>query len=101
VARYGIANIDDFVRFLKLFGDFLTKSEWKLTEIGGFLVLFEHPHFQPEKGVEKSTGKVGRFSKNFATKTQRHKEAPKHELTGMGTKKNQTQISADSHCVFE
>jgi len=38
-------NIDDFARFLKLFGDFLTKTEWKLGEIRGFWVVFEHPHF--------------------------------------------------------
>jgi hypothetical protein len=44
------------VRFLKLFGDFLTKTEWKLAEICGFGVVFEHPHFQAEKGVEKSRG---------------------------------------------
>jgi hypothetical protein len=43
---------------LKLFGDFLTKNEWKLTEIGGFGALSEHPHFQAEKGVEKSRGKI-------------------------------------------
>jgi hypothetical protein len=43
---------------LKLFGDFLTETEWKLAEIGGFWVLFEHPHFQAEKGVEKSRGKI-------------------------------------------
>jgi len=27
VRTYGFANIDDFARFLKLFGDFLTKTE--------------------------------------------------------------------------
>jgi hypothetical protein len=58
VVTYGLANIDDFSRFLKLFGDFLPKSERKLSEIGGFWVLFEHPHFQAEKGVEKSRGKI-------------------------------------------
>jgi hypothetical protein len=56
--RYGFANIDDFARFLKLFGDLLTKTEWKLAEIRGFWVVFEHPHFQPEKGVEKSRDKI-------------------------------------------
>jgi hypothetical protein len=45
VVTWGFANIDDFSRFLKFFCDFLTKSEWKLAEIGGFWVLFEHPHF--------------------------------------------------------
>jgi len=44
--------------FCALFDDFLTKTEWKLAEIGGFWVLFEHPHFQPKKGVEKSRGKI-------------------------------------------
>jgi hypothetical protein len=44
------------VRFWKLFGDFLTKTERKLAEIGGFGVVFEHPDFQAEKGVEKSRG---------------------------------------------
>jgi hypothetical protein len=46
------------VRFWKLFGDFLTKSDRKLAEIRGFWVLFEHPHFQAKKGVEKSRGKI-------------------------------------------
>jgi len=46
------------VRFLKRFGDFLTKSDRKLAEIGGFWVVFEHPHFQAKKGVEKSRGKI-------------------------------------------
>jgi hypothetical protein len=43
---------------LKLFGDFLTKNERKLAEIGGFWALSEHPHFQAKKGVEKSRGKM-------------------------------------------
>jgi len=43
---------------LRLFGDFLAKTEWKLGEIGGFLVVFEHPHFQAKKGVEKSSNKI-------------------------------------------
>jgi hypothetical protein len=59
------ADIDDFARFLKLFGDFLPKTEWKFAEIGGFWVLFEHPHFQAEKGVKKSRGKIRRFSKKL------------------------------------
>jgi hypothetical protein len=46
------------VRFLKLFGDFLTKTERKLAEIRVFWVVFEHPHFQAKKGVEKSRGKI-------------------------------------------
>jgi len=58
VVTYGFANIDDLVRFLKLFGDFLPKTECKLAEIGGFWVVFEHPHFQAKKGVEKSRGKI-------------------------------------------
>jgi len=58
VVTYGFANIHDFSRFLKLFGDYLTKNEWKLAEIGDFGVLFEHPHFQAKKGVEKSRGKI-------------------------------------------
>jgi hypothetical protein len=53
VVTYGFANIDDFARFLKLFGDFLTETEWKLAEIRGFWVFFEHPRFQAKKGVEK------------------------------------------------
>jgi len=40
VVTYGFANIGDFARFLKLFGGFLTKTEWKLAEIGGFWALF-------------------------------------------------------------
>jgi len=56
VVTFGFTNIDDFERFLKFFGDFLAKTEWKLAEIGGFWVVFEHPHFQAEKGVEKSRG---------------------------------------------
>ncbi len=36
-------------------------SEAKLAEIGGFWVLFEHLHFQAEKGVEKSRGKIERI----------------------------------------
>ena len=58
MVTYGFANIDDFVRFLKLFGDFLTKNEWKLAEIGAFWVFLEHPHFRAKKGVEKSRGKI-------------------------------------------
>ena len=58
MVTYGFANTDDFARLLNVFGDFLTKSEWKLAEIGGFWVVFEHPHFHPEKGVEKSRGKI-------------------------------------------
>jgi hypothetical protein len=58
VVTYGFANIVDFARFLKLFADFLGKTERKLAEIGGFWVVFEHPHFQAEKGVEKSRGKI-------------------------------------------
>jgi hypothetical protein len=54
VVTWGFTNIDDFARFLKLFGDFLPKTEWKLAEIGGFWVLFENPRFQAKKGVEKS-----------------------------------------------
>jgi hypothetical protein len=56
---------------LKLFGDFLTETEWKLAEIGGFWVLFEHPHFQAEKGVEKSRGKIRRFSKKLCHEDHR------------------------------
>ena len=40
MVTYGFANIGDFARFLKLFGGFLTKTEWKLAEIGGFWALF-------------------------------------------------------------
>jgi hypothetical protein len=58
VVTQGFTNIDNFVSFLKLFGDFLTKTEWTLAEIGGFWVVFEHPHFQAEKGVEKSRVKI-------------------------------------------
>ena len=58
MVTYGFTNIGDFARFLKLFGDFLTKTEWKLAEIGGFRVLFEHPHSQVKKGGEKSRGKI-------------------------------------------
>jgi len=65
VVTYEIANMNYFSHFLKLFGDFLTKSEWKLAEIGGFRVLFQHPHFQAKKGVEKPRGKIRRFSKKF------------------------------------
>jgi len=61
----GFTNIDDFSRFLKFFGDFWTKTEWKLAEIGGFWALFEHPHFQAEKGVEKSREKIERMWKKF------------------------------------
>jgi len=74
VVTYGFTNIDDFARFLKLFGDFLAKTEWKLAEIGGFWALFEDPHFQAKKGVEKSSGKIRRFSKKLChedTKTRR------------------------------
>jgi len=41
-------NIDDFARFLKLFGDFLTKTEWKLAEILQILsiALFEQVPLQ-------------------------------------------------------
>jgi len=70
VVTYGFANIDDFARFLKLFGDFLTKTERKLAEIGGFWVLFDHPHFQAKKGVEKSGGKIRRFSKKLPQRSQ-------------------------------
>jgi len=61
VVTLGFTNIDDFSRFLKLFGDFFTKTEWKLTEIRGFWVVFEHPHFQAKKGVEKSREKSGKM----------------------------------------
>jgi len=53
-----MGEFSSFSRFLKLFGDFLAKTEWKLAEIGGFWVLFDHPHFQAKKGVEKSRGKI-------------------------------------------
>jgi hypothetical protein len=55
VVTLGFANIDNFARVLKVFSDFFTETEWKLAEIGGFWVVSEHPHFQAEKGVEKST----------------------------------------------
>jgi len=58
VVTLGFTNIEDFARFLKLFGGFLTESEWKLAGIGGFLVVFEHPHFQAKEGVEKARGIV-------------------------------------------
>jgi hypothetical protein len=58
VVTFGFTNTDDFARLLKFFGDFLTKSERKLAEIGSFWVVFEHPHFQAKKGVEKSRGKM-------------------------------------------
>ena len=48
--------MNDFAGVLKLFGDLLTKTEWKLTQIGGSWVVSEHPHFQAKKGVEKSRG---------------------------------------------
>jgi len=67
----GFTNIDDFSRFLKFFGDFWTKTEWKLAEIGGFWVLFEHPHFPAKKGVEKSRGKIRRFSKKLCHEVPR------------------------------
>ena len=57
---------------MKLFDDFLTKTEWKLAEIGGFSVVFEHPHFQAEKRVEKSRGKSKDFQKILP---RRHKGA--------------------------
>ena len=48
MVTYGFTNIDDFVRFLKLFGDFLTKTEWKLAEILQILsiALFEQVPLQ-------------------------------------------------------
>jgi len=48
VVRYGIANIDDFAHFLKLFGDFLPKTECKLAEILQILsiALFEQVPLQ-------------------------------------------------------
>ena len=58
VVTWRFTNTGDFVRFLKLFGDFLTKGDRKLAEIGGFWALFEHPRFKAKKGVEKSRGKI-------------------------------------------
>ena len=37
-------------------------------------MVFEHPHFQAKKGVEKSRGKSEDFQKNLATKAPRHEE---------------------------
>jgi hypothetical protein len=62
------------VRFLRLFEHFLTKSEWKLAEIGGFWVLFEHPHFQAKKGVEKSREKIRKMKKIFTAENAKTAE---------------------------
>ena len=51
-------GVYEYWRFCAHFGDFLTETEWKLAEIGGFWVVFEHPHFQAEKGVEKSSNNI-------------------------------------------
>ena len=48
MVTYGFANIEDFARFLKLFGDFLAKTGWKLAEILQILsiALFEQVPLQ-------------------------------------------------------
>jgi len=56
---------------LKLFGDFSRKTVWKLAEIGGFWVVFEHPHFQAKKRGRKVKGKNLKIFKKIATKTQK------------------------------
>jgi hypothetical protein len=52
----------------------LTKTDWKLAEIRGFWVVFEHPHFQAEKGVEKSRGKIRKMKRIFTAETAKTAE---------------------------
>jgi hypothetical protein len=64
VVTYGFANIDDFVRFLKLFGDFLPKlsGNWpKFVVFGHFL----NPLISsPKKGSKSQEQKSEDFEKN-------------------------------------
>jgi len=47
--------MDDFARFLKLFGDFLTNNDWKLAKIRGFWHFSSTLISRPKKGA-KSQG---------------------------------------------
>ena len=43
-------------------------------EIGGFWVVFEHPHFQAKKGVEKSSEKIRKMKKIFTAENAKTAE---------------------------
>jgi len=82
-------------RFLALFGDFLTKSDRKMSESCNFLRKIWAPSFSSQKEGSKSQGEFREFfEKKFAayfvkreaylvsrlaTKTQRHKEGQRRK----------------------
>jgi len=45
-------------------------------EIGGFWVVFEYPHFQAKKGIEKSRGKIKKKKNILGAVRREHKHYP-------------------------